>query len=76
MTPTGHGHTYKLPDKVSGGGIVSMRWRTGRKIPKNIYAMVGDQPSDDDIDIGRMDHEAFAMIAVADHNRALAQRSE
>jgi len=60
-----------LPRDFSTGEIVLMRWRTGRKIGKNIYAMVGDEPSDEDIDIGRMDHEEIAAIAVLNHNNSL-----
>jgi len=51
-----------------------MRWRIGRKIGKNIYAMVGDEPSDEDIDIGRMDNESIAAIAVLNHNESIDSR--
>ena len=53
---------------MTDGDIVLMRWRVGRKVGKNIYAIVGDEPSDDDIDIGRMDSPALAAIAVLNHN--------
>ena len=60
--------------KFSDGDIVLMRWRIGRKIGKNIYAMVGDEPSDEDIDIGRMDNESIAAIAVLNHNESIDSR--
>lgn len=51
--------------------IVSMRWRIGRSVGKNIYAMVGAEPSKADIDIGRMDSECVAANAVLCHNNQL-----
>jgi hypothetical protein len=56
---------------VTPGDIVLMRWRIGRKVGRTIYAMVGSQPSDDDILIGMMDHENIAAIAVHNHNNSL-----
>jgi hypothetical protein len=32
-----------------------MRWRTGRKVGRTIYAQIGDQPSDHDPLLGLMD---------------------
>jgi hypothetical protein len=60
---------------VTPDDIILMPWRTGRKVGKNIYAIVGAEPSDDDIDIGRMDSESVAAIAVLQHNNALAEQS-
>lgn len=48
-----------------------MLWRTGRKIHRNIYAMPLGKPSDDDIDIGRMDTDVLAYEAVDSHNALL-----
>lgn len=56
---------------ITSGDIVGMRWRTGRKIGKNVYAIVGNEPSDDDIDIGRFDDPKVAAIAVLQHNNIL-----
>lgn len=64
-----------MSSPLDPGNIALMRWRTGRKIGKNIYAIVGDQPSDDDIDIGRMNNESIAAIAVLNHNEALNRRT-
>lgn len=63
----------KYPASMTPGDIALLPWRTGRKIGKNIYAMVGDKPSDDDIDIGRFDNELVAATAVLHHNNALAE---
>lgn len=42
-------------------------YRVGQKIGKNIYAQVGDEPSDEDVDLGRMDteHAAEAIVKLA-----------
>jgi hypothetical protein len=47
-------------------------WRVGRKVPRNLYAMVGEAASDDDLDIGRMDTPELAQAAAMGHNAALA----
>lgn len=52
----------------------SYPWRVGRKVAKNIYAQLGEEPSDDDVDIGRMDTAKLAEAAVEAHNLALAKR--
>lgn len=51
--------------------LMEMRWRVGRKVGRTIYAMVGPEPSDDDILIGMMDSVALAMDAVGAHNTRL-----
>lgn len=56
----------------TSGDIVLMNWRIGRKVGRTIYAMVGDEPSDDDILIGMMDDKMIAVIAVLNHNQLLA----
>lgn len=48
-----------------------VRWRVGRKVGRTIYAMVGDEPSDDDQLIGVMDYPDVAADAVAAHNDAV-----
>jgi hypothetical protein len=45
-------------------------WRTGRRVGRNIYAQVGDDPSDDDVIIGQMDTAELAQGAVDSHNVA------
>jgi hypothetical protein len=47
------------------------RWRTGRKVGRTIYAMLGDEPSDRDVLIGMMDRPAIAAEAVDAHNAKL-----
>lgn len=53
-------------------GAVGRPWRTGRKVGRTIYAMVGDTPSDDDTLIGVMDTRSLAQAAVNAHNLASA----
>jgi hypothetical protein len=48
-----------------------LRWRVGRKVGRTIYAMVGDNPSDDDHLIGTMDTPRLAEEAVTAHNATL-----
>lgn len=50
-------------------------WRVGRKVGRTIYAMVGDEPSDDDVLIGMMDSVELAALAVGAHNVQLARMS-
>lgn len=40
------------------------KWRTGRKVGRTIYRMVGDEPSDEDALIGVMDTPELAAQAV------------
>jgi len=54
--------------------LLRVRWRVGRKVGRTIYAMVGPQPSDDDVLIGVMDTEALARDAVGAHNTRLTAR--
>jgi hypothetical protein len=59
--------------RVSRKGL----WRTGRKIGRTIYLMVGEVPSDDDVLIGVMDTPQLARQAVVSVNhRAIANRLE
>jgi hypothetical protein len=46
-------------------------WRQGRKVPRNIYAQVGEHPGDDDVAIGQLDSASLAHDAVWWHNSAL-----
>jgi hypothetical protein len=57
---------------VSDPGLVSLPWRTGRKVHRTIYAMTGPEPSDDDPLIGVMDTPELAAEAVEAHNYRLA----
>jgi hypothetical protein len=52
-----------------------LRWRTGRKVGRTIYAVVGEQPSDDDKLIGLMDTAEIADEVVRAHNACL-ERSQ
>ena len=46
----------------------NLRWRTGRKVGRTLYAMTSDEPSDNDVLIGVVDHWLIADQIVADHN--------
>ena len=55
------------------------RWRVGRKVGRNIYAVVGEEPSDDDVEIAvALGDEPTASEITAqivdDHNRRLGRR--
>lgn len=48
-----------------------MRWRTGRKVGRTIYAQFGNEPADHDILIGVMDWRDMAEDVVREHNRTI-----
>jgi hypothetical protein len=50
---------------------VNARWRTGRKLGRTVYAMVGDDPSDADEFLGIMETPTLADVVVYEHNEAL-----
>jgi hypothetical protein len=54
--------------------LISRRWRVGRKLGRTLYAILRDEPSDDDVLIGLMDTEALAAAVVIEHNVALEPR--
>ena len=49
-------------------------WRTGRKLGRTVYAVVGLVPSDHDLLIGVMDTKALAAAAVAAHNSQIVRK--
>jgi hypothetical protein len=55
-------------------GAEILRWRTGRKVGRTIYAQPGAEPSDEDLLIGVMDTPALAREAVEAHNEARLAR--
>jgi hypothetical protein len=48
----------------------ALPWRTGRKVGRTIYAVVGKEPSDRDVLIGMMDSALLAADVVMAHNHA------
>lgn len=52
---------------------VQWTWRTGRKVGRTVYAVVGPEPSDSDVLIGVMDTPSLAREAVDAHNERLAR---
>lgn len=53
---------------------LKLRWRVGRKLGRTIYAMLGEQPSEDDLLLGVMDEEYMAQHIVDIHNETLERR--
>ena len=51
--------------------LLDMKWRTGRKVGRTIYAQLGPEPSDHDPLIGVMDTGDLADSAVEGHNMCL-----
>ena len=49
-------------------------WRTGRKVGRTVYAVVGLVPTDHDLLIGVMDTKALAEAAVAGHNSQIVRK--
>jgi hypothetical protein len=51
-----------------------MKWRTGRKVGRTIYAQAWPDARDTDVLIGMMDSPALARQAVEDHNAMAGHR--
>lgn len=47
---------------------LDLRWRVGQPVGRTIYAVVGAEPSDDDVLIGMMDTAELAGEACTAHN--------
>lgn len=50
---------------------VDKPWRQGTHVGKNLYVQLGDEPSKDDPDIGRIDSDVLAAHVVMVHNHWL-----
>jgi hypothetical protein len=48
--------------------LTRLPWRTGRKNPRTIYVMLGEEASDDDPFIGTLDTAELVAEAVSAHN--------
>lgn len=48
-------------------------WRTGRKVGRTLYGVVGDDSSDDDVLLGMLDSRLHASAVAYAHNAALVQ---
>lgn len=59
---------HNARDEPSSVWLASRPWRQGRRVGRNIYAVVADQPADDDVAVGSMDSEWLAAEAVFRHN--------
>jgi hypothetical protein len=53
-----------------------VKWRVGRKVPRNLYLQLGAEPADSDPDVGRMDTPELAALAVTAVNEHLARKQE
>lgn len=51
--------------------LIGLRWRTGRKLGRTVYAMIFGEPCSADVLIGMMDSAALAHRVVTDHNDLL-----
>lgn len=54
--------------------LVHLRWRVGRKVPRNVYAELAADASDIDLMIGHFDSAVLAAEAVASHNLRLKKQ--
>lgn len=54
--------------------LAALRWRTGRKVGRTLYAQLGPDPSDGDVLIGVLDHARLATEAADAHNAAREHR--
>lgn len=55
---------------------MTIKWRTGRRVGRTIYAQIGPEPSDEDVLIGLMDTPAIAKAAVTAYNWAWEQKGK
>jgi hypothetical protein len=65
------GPTHDARSVVESARLAFRPWRQGRKVGRNLYAQVSDDPSDDDIIIGQMDTAGLAAVVVLAHNHTL-----
>lgn len=56
--------------------LASRPWRQGRKVGRNVYAQVSDDPSDDDVIIGQFDSDTLAFACVYAHNEQVVYHGE
>lgn len=52
------------------------RMRVGRRVERNLYVQVGEEPSDADQDVGRVDSAELAAFLVRAANAALGRGSQ
>lgn len=53
---------------VTDAELRALKWRTGRKVGRTVYAQLGHEPSDGDILIGMMGTPLLAAAVAATHN--------
>lgn len=51
--------------------LTRLPWRIGRKVGRTVYAVIGDEATDDDFLIGMFDTRELAAEAVEAHNARL-----
>lgn len=54
--------------------VLTLPWRTGRRVGRTVYAQFSKDPAGTDVLIGVMDTPELADEAVASHNAVLAMR--
>jgi hypothetical protein len=75
VTPAAETGRHNAREETASVYLASRPWRQGRKVPRNVYAQVSDDPSDDDVIIGQFDSEWLAFAAVHGHNAEVAYHS-
>ncbi len=75
LIPDPEAEVERLAAMRSRGGVppayAGLRWRTGRRVGRTMYAQAGLCPSDDDVLIGTMDTPELAEAACRAHNAEL-----
>ena len=72
MSQPQHDRSQSLP----GHWVMNKRWRTGSKVQRNIYVVVGAEPDSlADVYIGNMDTGFLAVCVVETHNQNLKEES-
>lgn len=56
--------------------LAARPWRLGRKVGRNVYAQLSDDPSDDDVAIGSFDSEWLAYACVFAHNQQVVDHAQ
>lgn len=51
--------------------VLKLRWRVGRKLGRTLYAMLNEEPTDNDILLGMVDDWDVALHIVTEHNKTL-----
>ena len=68
-------HHHDARDQQDSLRCLLAEWRVGRKVPRNIYAVINpEDDADNDVLIGQMDTGQLALECVYRHNDERAKR--